>query len=74
MNVGYLKQIIENLPDDMLVVMQKGRESTHASVASDAKVSHYVPGKDFEGFVFTVKDSSEYGPLAILALILMPIR
>ncbi len=74
MNVEYLRQIIANLPGDMLVVMQKGPESIHASVASEAKVSKFVPGESFEGFVFTAKDSSEYGPLAVQALILMPIR
>ena len=74
MNIEYLRQIIADLPGDMLVVMQKGRESIHASVASDAKVSEFVPGESFEGFVFTAKDSSEYGPLTVQALILMPIR
>ena len=74
MNIKQLKELMRDLPDDMSVIIRKGRETHLASEISQAVVSLYVPRDNFQGYVFAVVDRSKLGPMAVEALIICPVN
>jgi len=72
MKVKDLKAALERYPDDMEVVMTRGRESEHASVLYHVSAMLYVPHSKQHGYVFAFPEEETLGPQAILVVILRP--
>ncbi len=74
MTVKELKALLETLPEDMLVILLRGRQSEHAAVLHEAKQMLYVPHSDQHGFAFGLQDPGPFGPQAEVGLVLRPAR
>ena len=61
MNVKKLKELINELPDDMEVIMSKDGEGNSFSPLSDHGISVYVPETTWSGEVYHLDDLKENG-------------
>jgi len=60
MNVGELKKILANLPDDKVVVLAKDAEGNGYSPLSNYWNGHYVPETTWYGEVWSEADEREW--------------
>lgn len=71
MKVKQLRLALAKLPDDMVVVLRRGRESDHAALAVDCQEAMFVPHDTAgQGFVFGLSEVDSLGERAIRALVI----
>lgn len=62
MNVGELREVLKDLPDDTLVVMSKDGEGNSYSPLSGHWNGHYIPETTWWGELWSEEDERDFDP------------
>ncbi len=73
MTAKELKAILEESPDDMPIILARGREGEIASPVYQCGEGLYVPLGPWQGNVFSKREGEGLGQGATLALVLRPV-
>lgn len=72
MNVGELKKILEDIPDDCEIVMSSDSEGNNLSPLAFVGKAMYVPETTWSGFLVAEEDYDDYQDEGDMVTVLWP--